>query len=55
MSELRPRWEIILTRQAEKMLYRLPKPFLQRIDQALLALTWTSQNQTGSDLHNDMD
>lgn len=39
MSEPRPRWEIILTRQVEQRLYRLPKPLLRRIDQVLLALT----------------
>lgn len=38
MSEPKPCWEIILTRQAEKTLYRLSQPLLQRIDQALLAL-----------------
>lgn len=39
MSERKPRWEIILTRQAEKTLYRISKNLLQPIDQALLALT----------------
>ncbi len=38
MRESQPRWEIILTRQAEKTLYRLSRPLLQLIDQALLAL-----------------
>jgi DNA-binding NarL/FixJ family response regulator/mRNA-degrading endonuclease RelE of RelBE toxin-antitoxin system len=38
MSERKPRWEIVLTRQAEKTLYRLSKNLLQPIDQALLAL-----------------
>ena len=38
MSESEPRWEISLTRQAEKTLYRLSKNLLQRIDQAILAL-----------------
>jgi len=38
MSERRPRWEIILTRQAEKTLYRLSKNLLQAIDQTLVAL-----------------
>ncbi len=38
MSEAARRWQLILIRQVEKTLHRLPKPLLQRIDQALLAL-----------------
>jgi DNA-binding NarL/FixJ family response regulator/mRNA-degrading endonuclease RelE of RelBE toxin-antitoxin system len=38
MTESRPRWEIILTRQAEKSLHRLSKLLLQPLDQTLLAL-----------------
>jgi len=38
MSEPKPRWEIILTRQAEKTFYRLSKNLLQRLDQAIFAL-----------------
>ncbi|HXW00401.1 MAG TPA: response regulator, partial [Anaerolineae bacterium] len=38
MPEAKPRWEIILTRQAEKTLYRLPKNLLQHIDRTILAL-----------------
>ncbi|MCL4301681.1 MAG: response regulator [Anaerolineae bacterium] len=38
MSESKLRWEIVLTRQAEKRLYRLSKNLLQPLDQALLAL-----------------
>lgn len=38
MSEAEPRWEISLTRQAEKTLYRLSKNLLQRLDQVILAL-----------------
>jgi mRNA interferase RelE/StbE len=38
MSKPEARWEVRLTRQAEKMLYRLPKKLLQRLDQAILAL-----------------
>lgn len=38
MNEEERRWQVILTRQAEKTLYRLPKPLLQQIDHALLAL-----------------
>ncbi|MBE7556653.1 MAG: response regulator [Anaerolineales bacterium] len=38
MSERKPRWEVVLTRQAEKTLYRLSKNLLQPLDQALLAL-----------------
>lgn len=43
MSEKKPRWEVVLTRQAEKTLYRLSKNLLQPIDQALLALTEDSR------------
>jgi mRNA interferase RelE/StbE len=36
-----PRWEIILTRQAEKTLRRLPSPLVKRIDRALAMLSQT--------------
>lgn len=32
------RWEVVLTRQAERALRRLPRPLLQRLDHALAAL-----------------
>lgn len=38
MGDARPAWKVMLTRQAEKALYRLPKPLLRQVDQALLAL-----------------
>lgn len=37
MSETK-RWEVVLTRQAEKVLRRLPRTLLQRIDHALTVL-----------------
>jgi mRNA interferase RelE/StbE len=45
MSET-PRWEVILTRQAERALRRLPRPLLQRLDHALAAL---AENPTPPD------
>ncbi len=38
MSEGDSRWQILLTRQAEKALYRLSRSLLQKFDRALLAL-----------------
>ncbi len=38
MSEAQ-HWEVVLTRQAEKALRRLPRTLLQRIDRALTALS----------------
>ena len=38
MSEPARRWELILTRQAEKVLHRLPRDLLRRMDRAILGL-----------------
>ena len=38
MTRTEQRWEIALSRQAEKVMRRLPRALLQRIDQAILNL-----------------
>jgi mRNA interferase RelE/StbE len=38
MPEIGPAWEIIIERQAERMLRRLPADLLRRIDQAIMSL-----------------
>ncbi|MCK6626148.1 MAG: response regulator [Anaerolineae bacterium] len=48
MTEAKPRWEVRLTRQAEKTLYRLSKPLLRRLDRALLDL---AKNPRPTDSH----
>ena len=39
MSDQSPDWQIILTRQPQKVLRRLPKDLLQRIDLQFVALS----------------
>lgn len=38
MSKTNPRWEIVLSRTAQKVLDRLPRDLLERIDEAIQAL-----------------
>ncbi|OQA43738.1 MAG: Plasmid stabilization system protein [Chloroflexi bacterium ADurb.Bin325] len=38
MAEGLPRWTVILERQPERLLRRLPRDLLQRLDAAILAL-----------------
>jgi len=38
MTKTEQRWEILLSRQAEKVMRRLPRDLLQRIDQTILGL-----------------
>jgi mRNA interferase RelE/StbE len=38
MSKTNPRWEIVLSRTARRVLRRLPRDLLERIDEAIQAL-----------------